>query len=470
MSAPFPTRPRLGDHVLARRHLVGDEEHVVLHDLRTGRLVKIGPREWTLLAAADGTRDLPGVVLAAAREGAHAREPALRAYLGQLHEAGLLHDDSQPPSSEIETLETAPLTPPDRPLSLLPDFSLHCDGSGSCCRLYASVLFAPIEAARARALLPEILDGGARPERVFLPEHGPGPCAGAAVAMIDGRCAYLADSGWCKLHTKAGPTAKPLGCSLFPASFVDDGERVRVSTWVECACVLASVGRPGGAPLIDPAAQTRGDLDPAVHVARLPERALVRDGEHAPAASLRRFMDDLAACAPPRDIPRALWSLADRLESKGLERTARFDPDPPSIDADALRPWIEALHARASRRARDDEAWRSDRDLARLGTIAIADATRALLLPSALAALLEQPPPAPASEAFSLRATLHGLRLIGELPLTHALRDHAVRLLVARALPPALGTDDRAFDHPLALLEAMLRGHGLSVYAHDLLP
>ena len=68
-------------------------------------------------------------------------------------------------------------------------------------------------------------------------------------------------------------------------------------------------------------------------------------------------------------------------------------------------------------------------------------------------------------------ATVPGLRLLGDLPLTHALRDQAVRLLVARALPrafAALDRHDRAFAHPLALFEAMLRGHGLSAYAHDL--
>ena len=482
MSPPFPARPRLGDHVLARRHFIGGEERVVLHDLRTGRLVQIGPREWTLLAAADGTRDLPGIVLAAAREGAHAREPALRAYLAELHQAGLLEGDPADRDTPLNNVNdagegaSAPPSPPDRPLSLLPDFSLHCDGSGSCCRLYASILFAPAETARARALLPLLLDGGARPDRVFLPEHGPGPAtAGAAVALVDGRCAYLADSGWCALHTKAGAAAKPLGCSLFPASFLDDGERVRVSTWVECACVLASVGRPGGAPLIAPEARVRADLDPTVHIARLPETALLRGEERAPTALLRRLMDDLLASPSPPDVPRALWSLADRLERRGLDERAsqRFDPAPPAIDPEALRPWIEALHARASRRAAEDEVWRSEADLARITTRAIADTAAALLLPGALAALLASPAPAPASEAFSLRATLHGLRLIGELPLVQALRDQAVRLLVARALPAtfaALTATDRAFQHPLALLEAMLRGHGLAAYAHDLSP
>src|SRR5690242_10317977 len=77
MTRPLPIRPRLADHVLARRHITGSETVVVLHDQRTGRLVQLGPREWGLLAAADGTRDLDGVVLAARREGAHARVPAL---------------------------------------------------------------------------------------------------------------------------------------------------------------------------------------------------------------------------------------------------------------------------------------------------------------------------------------------------------------------------------------------------------
>jgi lysine-N-methylase len=331
-----------------------------------------------------------------------------------------------------------------------------------------------VETARARALFPDLLDGGARPDRLFLPEQGPGPCPGAAVTMIDGRCAYLGESGWCSLHTKAGPAAKPVGCALFPASFVDDGERIRVSTWVECACVLASVGRPGGAPLIAPEARVRADLDPAVHIAQLPARALVRPGEDAPTSALRRWMDDLATAPPPPDIPRALWLLAAQLDAAGLDHEAsrRFAPAPPPIDERALRPWIEALHARASKRASEDAVWRSDDDLARLATRAIAEATASLLTPGALARLLAEPAPAPASEAFSLRATLHGLRLIDDLPLTHALRDQATRLLVARALPgafAALGRDDRAFAHPLALLEAMLRGHGLSAYAHDLL-
>ena len=58
------------------------------------------------------------------------------------------------------------------------------------------------------------------------------------------------------------------------------------------------------------------------------------------------------------------------------------------------------------------------------------------------------------------------------MPLSLALHERAVRLIVARSMrilfatlpPEAL---DPACAHPLALLEAMLRGHGLDAYAHD---
>src|SRR6185369_6332943 len=93
---PLPMRPRLANHVLARKHLVDGEPRVVLHDTRADRLLQIGLREWGLIAAADGTRDIEGIVLAAAREGAHARAPALRSFLEQLHAAGLLEDGAAP--------------------------------------------------------------------------------------------------------------------------------------------------------------------------------------------------------------------------------------------------------------------------------------------------------------------------------------------------------------------------------------
>jgi lysine-N-methylase len=467
MRPPFPSRPRLAAHVLGRRHLVDGDERVVLHDLGTGRLVQIGPREWGLLAAADGTRDLDGIVLAAAREGAHARGPALRAFLEQLHAAGLLEDGIEEASPD-----DAPGVPAARPLEPLPGFSLHCDGGGSCCRIYASVIFAPVEAARARALLPLVQDGGARHERVFMPEHGSGPTGGSAVTLRDGRCAYLDDGGLCALHARGGAGAKPVGCNAFPTSFIDDGESVRVSVSVECACVLASVGRPGGAPLLPPGAATRGDLDGAIVVDRLAEQVAVAPGSRASRAAFVAWSRRVAALPPSGDTAALLLRLAGAIDAGGLDEDAASRaaarPDRPA--ARALLPWIEALAARAERRSREDDAWRSERDLGRRATRWIARAAADLLQPGALEVVLAAPVAAPASEAFYLRAVLHGHRLAGDLPLSLALRDRAARLVVARALPLAFadGERDPACAHPLGLVEAMLRGHGLDAYAHDL--
>ncbi|WP_434047488.1 MULTISPECIES: YkgJ family cysteine cluster protein [Sorangium] len=475
----LPARPRLAAHVLARRHLVGEEERIILHDLRTGELLQLGPREWALLSAADGTRDVEGIVIAAAREGAPARVPAAQAFFAQLHAAGLLGaeaagEDAAPSASAAPALPAR--DPRERPLEVLPDFSLHCDGSGSCCRIYASILFDPEEAARARALRPEVLSGGARHERAFTPDRGTWPCAASVVAMRDGGCAYLegeGGAGRCSLHAAGGPEAKPLGCRTFPASFIDDGESIRISVSVECACVLASVGRPGGAPLVDPRLRARGDLDERLDVAALPDSAEVAPGAAAPRAELVAWSRRLAAATPPPDVAAGLFSLAAAVEAEGLtgDAVARFErPDP--LDPSSLGPWLAALHRRAARRARGDAAWRSERDLARRATQWIAAATFALADPDLLAALLLSPPRAPDRERFYLRAALHGHRLLGALPLSLALRDRAARLVVARALPlicAEAGADgDPACAEPIALVEAVLRGHGLDAYAADM--
>ena len=476
MTRPLPIRPRLADHVLARRHITGSETVVVLHDQHTGRLLQLGPREWGLLAAADGTRDLDGIVLAARREGAHARVPALHAFLEQLHGASLLADGTPDDSDAESRAATTASTPPsepgqlaaDRPLDVLPDFSLHCDGSGSCCRIYASVIFGPVEAARARALFPEIQGGGDRHERVFLPDRGSAPTGGSAVTLVDGRCAYLGESGHCSIHARAGGPAKPIGCNLFPASFLDDGERIAVSASVECACILASVGRPGGAPLISPEARVRGDLDPSVFVASLPARLAVTRDTSADRAAIRLWSRRLIALPLPADTARTLWSLAAALDERGLDADpAPCFHSPPSIDPTEILPWIDALARRAARRVAEDAVWRSERDLARLASSWIADAAGALLSSGSVSL----PPSAPGGEAFYLRAALHGYKLFGDVPLTVALRDRAVRLIVARALPDVfarVGATDPAGAHPLALVEAMLRGHGLDAYVHDL--
>ena len=472
----LPARPRLATHVLPRRHVVDGEERVVLHDLGTGRLVQIGLREWGLLAASDGTRDLEGIVLAAAREGAHARAPALEAFLAQLHAAGMLEDGVEEPSPEatVRSAYEGEDDPAARPLEPLPDFSLTCDGSGSCCRFYGSVIFGPVEAARARALLPMVRDGGARHERVFMPERGSGPTGGAAVTYCEGRCAYLGDDDLCALHAAGGPAAKPVVCQTFPATFVDDGESVRVSVAVECACVLASVERAGGAALVPAGARVRGDLDATLVVDRLDDHVMVTAARVVPRAAFVAWSRAVSRAPRAPDTAAALLALARSVASDGLDEAAAAQAmaSPAAMRPEDVEAWADALAQRAARRAREDATWRSERDLVLRAAGWLATAAGALADRETAAALLTQPPAAPRSEQFYLEALLHGHRLAGGRPLAIELHDRAVRIVVARALGHVLAGApaeemDPAAAHPLALVEAMMRGHGLDGYVDD---
>ena len=472
--ASFPSRPRLAAHAVVRRHRVGNEDFWVLHDQRSGLAYRLGAREWGLLAQADGSRDLEGIVAAASRASTFAKVETLRAFLGALHEAGLLAEGVAP-------LPEPKLRGVSRPLDPLPAFSLACDGRGSCCRLYASVIFRPVEEAYARALLPRVLDAGDHPERAFTPLEGSSPCGATSVPIVDGRCAYLDASGLCRLHAAGGAHVKPLGCQTFPALFVDDGEAVRVAPAVECACVLASAldPQPEGAPLVPAGAQRSEDLDEGILIVELPETLLLTADKHGTRADLVRFMRAVAEAPPPDDTASALVALADVVEASGLDPAlaTRALAAPVSPDAARFRPFFAALAARASRRARIDATFRAEQDLARRAVRWIEAASRALADDETLAArLLARPAPAvrARAEAFYLRAGAHAYQLVSsDLPLAHALRDRAARVLLARALPLVISEDeardDPALGHPLALVEATLRGHGLDAYAHDVL-
>jgi lysine-N-methylase len=490
-----PARPRLAERVAARRHRAGAAEHVVLHDLETGGRVVIGEREWTLLGVADGTRDLAGLLEAARRRGARASTAHLEAFLGQLTAAGLVVEgtgESAEPGSVHEgadggatsrATDAAPAPSASSPaassdaasgrlLLPLPGFRLRCDGSGSCCRLYPSVVFTPPEVARARALLPELEDAGMDPARLFTPERGVdrGEPRTWVVAQRDGRCSYLEGDGRCALHVAGGAAAKPLGCRTYPARFVDDGEVVRVAPLVECACVLASAvegDQDHGDPLVPDDCRVRADLPAGVWVEALRSQIAVS----ARQSIGRSQWIDWSRAAAARlggDAAGALWALASELDGGQRE-----------LDARAAGAWVEALARRAEARAREDRSWRAPRDLALLsvdwlarGSALLADASRAG------GPLPEADARGGRAEAFYVRALLHGHQLPGQLDVASALRDRAVRLLVARAMgglamaaPPTDGGaahDLRSVERwPLALVEATLRAHGLAAYAHD---
>ena len=487
---------------------------MLLHDVETGDVVEVGPREWVLLAAADGTRDIDGIRMAAARENVVAGADVVTALLLGVRRAGMLADGpllrkgrgdaAQEAAAAVVTAageaaagESGAVSIPreKRPIERLPGYTFHCDGHGSCCRIYATVVFSPLEVARARSLRPEVLDGGEREEHAFMPVRGTGGTggsgAGMAVAIVDGRCAYL-EGSLCSLHRTGGAGAKPLGCNLFPLALVDDGTRVRASVSVECACVLASVGRPGGEPILPETALVRGDLDPAVVVDELPASVQIEGERCAPLADYVRWSDAaLAALAEAEiegpgaitgdlrrplsaDAALAAWALADALAAHGLdvERARAAIADPPPLDVELCARFLGALAEKAALRAKAQRAWRSERDLCRRGVAVIAASAALLSDADVLAAVTAGAGAAAVDEAFYVRACLFGHQMIG-YPLVTALRDRAVAIWVARVFPLAAdtlysGEVEPAFAHPLALVEALLRGHGLRRYTESL--
>lgn len=498
----IPRRPRLAAHVLARRHVVEGREQVILHDQRRDEVLQIGPREWALLEAADGTRELEGIVVAARREGAHARVAAVGELLATLWARGMVEageeadevergaagsaaGDAVGRESEAEgerRLEPEGERASDRSrgarrgsvrrLVPLPGEGLRCDGAGTCCRLYGTVMLLPDEARRVRSLLPQWRVGTVPPERWFTPVRGsePGPVL-AAIAR-DGACGFLRDDGLCAVHREGGAAAKPWGCRSFPRTFVDDGVAVHVSAKPECPCVLDPRGGEPE-PLVDPAWIDASALPSTVVVRVLPDAIELRGGCWAARDRVRAWMAEVSARAVPSDPAAAMWALADRIEHEGRlpETEGALDEawrgPPPSTTA--VGPWLRALHRRATARAREHAAWRAERDLVRRITTALATVTLLLRDDEALAEALAVPTEHPGQEARYWRMGVHGYRWLGRAAMVTALRDEAVRLWAARSLPVVLpgAAHDPDLRAPLALVEAMLRAYGIGAYTDD---
>lgn len=466
-----PQRPRLADHVLARRHVIDGEEHVILFDRHTGGVMRIGPREWTVLQAADGTRDLEGLRLAARRAGEPCGASSIAALLQALDAVGFLAA-----ATESVRVTSGPRvviderTPLHRPIEVLPGASVRCDRSGACCRIYATVLMTRPELERARTLLPEHRVGPVEHARFFLPVAGSEPTELVTPTMHDGACGYLRGDGACAIHAVGGLRAKPVGCQLFPTIFVDDGTTVRASVKTECACVLDGAVLGGGDPICDRAWRTAADLPPHVSVERLPERLEVCPGHAIERSRARALVDAWWAAAPPLDVAAGAWAMADALQAAPLVDardawSAAAPPEPAQV-----LPWIAALHTRASRRAAEDARWRSERDHVRETTAWIAATALVLRSSEVLDELLAAPVEDPAAEAFYLRAAAFGYAVF-DRPLVHALRDHAVRIWLSRAMPSLLAPErygTPAARRPLARVDAVLRAYGIRHYVDDL--
>jgi lysine-N-methylase len=453
---------------------------VVLLDTDQNRSHPIAERSWRVLSAMDGSRDIEGIVRRVRLDGGRVEPNEVAAFVAELAEAGLVGEAPAEASPADEAVLRAPLpTPlppedPTRALEQLPGFRLHCDGRGSCCRFYPTVAFTPLEAARARAHCPEVLDAGHVEPRAFLPIAGRDATL-LAVALRKGRCAYLEPNGACGVHRTAGASAKPLGCRTYPARFVDDGVSVRVSPWFECACVASSAcgGASGGESLVPAGARTIAELPSGVHVEHLPELVAVAESRVATRAELAAWSRNLAAACPRElDGVAAYASLARVLSESGLDEAASLAAlrEPVAPTPDDIRPYVLALRRRAERLA--SEVFRDPDDLTRRSATALATACE--LAESALDELLDPAPAYARVEAAHVRIALHGhhlaMGLVRQKTLAVACFDRSIRLVAARALGVVarLGElDDPAFGEPLALVEALLRGYGVSAYFVD---
>lgn len=445
-------RPRLVDSVGPRRHVVDGVPIVVLENAHTGRGVRLDPREWLIASAADGTRDVDGIALFASSCGVYRGIGEIRALLQRLSDEGLLTDGlAFRPAESESTASIARDGALDRPLDVLPDYSLHCDGSGTCCRFYGTVLFRPDEAIRGLALVPEVAEELGSIDHVFLPQRM-GGSRGMAVAQVDGACAFLSGRE-CRIHRAGGASAKPVGCRSYPLRLVDDGETVRVSIRVECRCVLDSVGREGGEPLVAAGARTAADVLSA-GIATLPERIALTETSWSTSAQLATWSRAVLRRELTTDIAGVLWRLAALVERHGLDPAALDSlAEMPTFSDAEIRPWLAATAERAAAALAAEAQWRSPKDEARRTLAALCAAATTLAARDALAERSTSSASDPA-EAFYLRTNIHGHQLVGSLPLATMLRDRAVRLIVSREMGPA---DSR----PLCRVEAVMRGYSM---------
>lgn len=384
---------------------------MVLHEGE--RAMQIGEREWSVVQAMDGSRDVEGIALAS-----RVATPHVRAFVEALEGLGLLGEDAEdaPP----------PAFAADRPVRALPGYRFTCDGRGACCATFSTVLFTPLEAARARAAAPEVEDGGHDAARVFTPAEGLDRTL-QAVAMRDGACVYLGDDG-CRIHAAAGAEAKPFGCRTFPMRFVDTGAEIRVAPRPECACVFA----PGADPITD--ATRGGELPRALHV---PTLGVVRMGPDEVAPG--EFIAWSDARRPSADAAAWCAGTADAVAREGRAAEDR-EGDPARLRAIAA-----GVGARAERLASVLADHRGDDDPLRRRVGWLLDAARRV----------GQGQPRPEDEALYLRATLFG-GWLGDAPsVEDGLRDLGAHILLARAFPPGA-------PHPLAIVESLARAHGLA--------
>lgn len=421
-------------------------------------MLELPPSTWAVLECADGTRDAAGIALAATRLGTSTAVTSVIALVDQLHGLGMLEEGPPSHSPTKLVVRPRPLIEADLPVAQLPDFTMHCDGSGGCCATYSTILLTPDDVARARATIPEHTVGEVGWDRMFTPSHGSAPTPLSVPIFRNGACGFLGEDGACEIHRAGGLEAKPSGCAAYPLALVNDGVSIRVTTSTECGCVLASVGRTDGAPLLDPSHEVAADLPPTQLIRSIPAEVEVGYGRTLSRAELRRWVRGALETLAVGDPAARAWALSDDLAGAREPSTDRAV----DIDrADQMRRFT-AL-ADAVERAYQRSQWRSSADGLRDGLRWFCAATKLLTDASLVDAVAEAA--RPDEERFYLRAFLWGYG--GETtPLALGLRDRATRIWVARAMEQLalVDLDSPRWRHPLAVVDGLMRSQGLATY------
>lgn len=456
---PHPQRPRLADHVLPRLHVMDDSAHLLLHDNTRGDALELDPEQFAWLELADGTRDEEGVYLEASRRGLLRKRSQIRELFRLLHERGEL-------AGGIAGEQRVPRFE-ERPIRLLPGLQLGCDGNGSCCRTYSSMLFDAEEVEATRDVDPPGVTG--RHARIFLPAFGTDQDI-QAVATRDGACVFLGDDSSCALHPHG---KKPRGCRDYPLTLVDDGDQLWAVPVFECPCVERSFLREIETSTVELPA-TEAGLDAERPITRLETTFRLTADSRLDLAELRSWVERGLAQIPEATVRwdplHWLWSWAHDRENP--PRTLRAPP------SHAMAPWVQRLHTYATRRVQS-ATWRARGDRTRRLVEWMLRGSEVLLDPRQAQALL-QPDHLPcettpsSAERYArhrraewayITCQLRGYQFAqGSGPLEAALEQRCVRLLLARAMlehcPDASAGDPSRWS-PLTALEALLRSESL---------
>ena len=451
------SRPRLGDHAFPRRHRIDGVARVALHDSVAGAVYLIDATDWEIVSGADGTRDLPGIALTAARRGFPADPNEIGRLLDELAGFGVLVEGVGPAThvaSEMRTPVTGALA--TRPVRGLPGYDFSCNGEGECCRRYSSIALTPADVIRAEhaglrsfelapsnGRLPP-LRGGDGDDRVTLP-------------LVDGACGELDADGRCGLHVRGGPHAKPVACTSYPRVLVDDGASIRVSVACECSCVFTSPQRIGQ-PLAS-GFETASDLPPGLTVRVLGAELAATPRAAGPRTDYLAWSDRTLSEFAPDDVPAWLLGTSAQLEAA----TVPFEEGPnPTERGSGMRARLAAELGRLRKVARAAagaaDAWRSAHDVTRLERRAIAECLERLDDEQALGSARSNHDLA-GDERFFVRAGLFGHGFVGALPLSESLVRAAGAIVVTRLYGTTEFARRRsATHHPLATVLAALRG------------